>query len=95
MAKKVDYKFHAQVTLNSEKGGAWLGEFSVVRDDLEQSSASGRQAFSNASAGKRWLKAMVLANTPKKSIKMVATDEKDVKEKPVHFNGAVAFKIIL
>ena len=95
MAKKVNAMFEAELIKNQEKGGAWLCEFSIVRDDQEPPSASGRQAFSNASAGKRWLKAMVLANTPKKSIKMVATDEKDVKEKPVHFNGAVAFKIIL
>lgn len=93
MAKKINALFEAELIKNQEKGGAWLGEFSVKRDDMETHSAAGRQAFSNASAGKRWLKAMVLANTPKKSIKMAATDAKDVKDKPVHFTGAVAFKI--
>ena len=95
MAKKINAMFEAELIKNQEKGGAWLGEFSVVRDDLEQSSASGRQAFSNASAGKRWLKEQVLANTNKKSIKMIASDARDAKDKPVHFEGAVAFKIIL
>jgi hypothetical protein len=95
MAKKVNAMFEAELIKNQEKGGAWLGEFSVVWDDMDEPSASGRQAFSNASAGKRWLKAMVLANTTKKSIKMVASDAKDIKDKPVHFTGSVAFKIIL
>ena len=95
MAKKVNAMFEAELIKNQEKGGAWLGEFSVVRDDMEQPSVSGRQAFSNASAGKRWLKAMVLANTTKKSVKMVASDARDIKDKPVHFTGSVAFKIVL
>lgn len=95
MAKKINAMFEAELVKNQEKGGAWLGEFSVVRDDMDQPSASGRQAFSNASAGKRWLKSMVLANTTKKSIKMAATEEKDAKGKPVHLTGSVAFKIVL
>jgi len=53
MVKKINAMFETELTKNQEKGGAWLGEFSVVRDDAEQPSASGRQAFSNASAGKR------------------------------------------
>lgn len=95
MAKKVNALFEAELIKNQEKGGAWLGEFTVQRDDQETPSASGVQAFSNASAGKRWLKAMVLENTNKKSVKMVATEEKDIKDKPVRFTGAVAFKITL
>ena len=87
--------FEAELIKNQEKGGAWLGEFSVVRDDMDQPSVTGREAFSNASAGKRWIKAMVLANTTKKSVKMIATEERDVKDKPVHFNGSVAFKIVI
>ena len=95
MAKKVNAIFEAELIKNQEKGGAWLGEFSVVRDDMDQPSVTGREAFSNASAGKRWIKAMVLANTTKKSVKMIATEERDVKDKPVHFNGSVAFKIVI
>ena len=95
MAKKVNAMFEAELIKNQEKGGAWLGEFSVVRDDMDQPSVTGREAFSNASAGKRWIKAMVLANTTKKSVKMIATEERDVKDKPVHFNVSVAFKIVI
>lgn len=95
MAKKVNALFEAELVKNQEKGGAWLGEFSIIRDDQEQPVVTGREAFTNASAGKRWVKSMVLANTPKKSIKMVATDARDAKDKPVHLSGEVAFKIIL
>lgn len=93
MAKKINAFFEAELIKNTEKGGAWLGEFSVVHDDQEKPVIAGRQAFSNPSAGKRWLKEQVLANTTKKSIKMAATDEKDAKDKPVHFTGTVAFKV--
>ena len=95
MAKKVNALFEAELIKNQEKGGAWLCEYSVVRDDMDQPVVTGRNAFSNPSAGKRWLKEMVLTHTTKKSIKMAATDARDVKDKPVHFLGAVAFKIIL
>lgn len=93
MAKKINASFEAELRKNTEKGGAWLAEFSVTRADYDKAVASGRNAFSNPSAGKRWLKEQVLANTNKKSIKMVATEEKDAKDKPVCFNGLVAFKV--
>jgi hypothetical protein len=93
MAKKINASFEAELRKNQEKGGAWLGEFSVTRDDYDRVVVSEIEAFSNASAGKRWLKEQVLANTNKKSIKMVATEEKDVKDKPVRFTGVVAFKV--
>ena len=93
MAKKINASFEAELRKNTEKGGAWLAEFSVTREDYDKVVASGRNAFSNPSAGKRWLKEQVLANTNKKSIKMVATEEKDAKDKPVCFNGLVAFKV--
>jgi hypothetical protein len=36
---------------------------------------------------------MVLAHTNKKSIKMVANTERDAKDKPIFFEGKVAFKV--
>jgi hypothetical protein len=93
MAKKITAQFEAELRKNQEKGGAWLGEFSVTRDDYDKVVVSGREAFSNASAGKRWLKAQVLANTNKKSIKMIANADRDAKDKPVFFYGAVVFKV--
>jgi hypothetical protein len=93
MAKKINASLEAELRKNQEKGGAWLGEFSVTRDDYDKVVVSGREAFSNASAGKRWLKEQVLANTNKKSIKMIANEERDAKDKPVFFTGTVAFKV--
>lgn len=93
MAKKINCMFNAELIKNTEQGGAWLAEFYVERDDYDKVAVSGRNAFSNPSAGKRWIKAMVLEHTNKKSIKMVANEERDAKDKPVFFNGNVAFKV--
>ena len=93
MAKKINCLFNAELIKNQEQGGAWLAEFYVERDDLMKPVASGRNAFSNPSAGKRWIKTMVLEHTNKKSIKMIANEERDAKDKPVFFNGNVVFKV--
>jgi hypothetical protein len=49
-------------------------------------------AWSNASAGKRWVKSQVQALTPRKSVKMIAGEGKDAKGKPTSFVGVVTFK---
>jgi hypothetical protein len=49
-------------------------------------------AWANASAGKRWVKEQVQSLTPRKSVKMVAGSELDVKGKPLSFSGALVFK---
>lgn len=92
MAKKVNVSFEADLIKNTQKGGAWLAEYSVIVTGDDKPSVAGINAFSNPSAGKRWLKEQVLAHTNKKSIKMVATADKDEKDKPVHFTGVVVFK---
>lgn len=94
MAKKVNVTFEADLIKNTQKGGAWLAEFSVTDNGIgvEKPHVTGINAFSNPSAGKRWLKEQVLEHTNKKSIKMIATEDKDEKGKPIHFTGTVAFK---
>lgn len=93
MAKKISAGFEAELYKNKEKGGAWIAVYSVTRADYDKPVSAGYTAWSNASAGKRWLKSMVLEHTNKKSIKMIATEAVDEKGKPVEFNGAVAFKV--
>lgn len=93
MAKKISAGFEAELYKNPEKGGAWLAVYTVTRADYDKPIASGYSAWSNASAGKRWLKSMVLEHTNKKSIKMIATEEVDAKGKPLAFDGEVAFKV--
>jgi hypothetical protein len=92
MAKKVDYKFHAEVNLNAEKGGAWLA---VVHVDNEEGIAQAMftTAWRNASAAKRYVKVMVQELTPRKSVKMVAGDAKDEKGRPTSFTGELTYKV--
>jgi hypothetical protein len=102
MAKKVTKTFTATLKLNTEQGGAWLANVSLITpatdldnlNSMKPSEAiSAEAAWKNASAGKRWIKAKVLEMTPRKSIKMVASDKVDAKGKPVEFTGVLEFKI--
>ena len=93
MAKKVDALFNGELRKNNVKGGAWIAEYVITRNDYDKPVAADYTAWANPSAGKKWLKEMVLANTPKKSIKMVANSERDAKDKPIYFNGNVVFKV--
>lgn len=92
MAKKVVKTFTADLNKNPEKGGAWMAIVKVSTDGMEGSEVINMAAWSNASAGKRWIKSQVQALTPRKSVKMIAGDTKDAKGKPTTFVGVVTFK---
>lgn len=101
MAKKVTKKFTATLTLNTEQGGAWLANVSLLTplsgpNDLnsmvDSEAISHEAAWKNASAGKRWIKAKVLELTPRKSVKLEATKFDKTTEKPTAFVGALEFK---
>ena len=91
MAKKVTYKFTADLTLNSEQGGGWLATVSVT-DENDVAQAMFCTAWKNASAGKRYVKKMVQELTPRKSVKLVAGETLDAKGKPMSFSGELSFK---
>ena len=91
MAKKVTFTFTADVTLNPEQGGGWLAVVSVV-DENDIAQAMFTTAWKNASAGKRYVKAMVQKLTPRKSVKMVAGENLDAKGKPTSFAGTLSYK---
>jgi hypothetical protein len=91
MAKKVVKTFNAVLIKNTEKGGAWFAEVNVSLPN-ENPSTVLQTAWSNASAGKRWVKSQVQALTPRKSCKMIAGSTKDLKGKPTTYLGAVTFK---
>jgi len=94
MVKKISTVFHATLNKNTEKAGAWIAEYSIRYDGVEEPIKNEFSAWANASAGKRWLKEMVQANTPRKSIKMVEFgDRKDAKGKPATFAGELAYKV--
>ena len=91
MAKKVTYKFTADITLNQEQGGGWLAVVSVV-DENDVAQALFTTAWKNASAGKRYIKRMVQELTPRKSVKMVAGETVDAAGKKISFAGELSFK---
>jgi len=92
MAKKVVKTFTANLNKNIEKGGAWMGTVSVTTNGIDGTDVLNLAAWSNASAGKRWVKSQVQALTPRKSVKMIAGEGKDAKGKPTSFVGVVTFK---
>ena len=87
MAKNIEKTLEASLTKNTsvEKGGAWL---LIIEDGMRPT----HSAWANPSAAKRYLKAYVLENTSRKSIKMEvqATDENG---KPTHITGKIAWKV--
>lgn len=90
MAKKVEAIVRATLTKNQEKGGAWLCHISMGMAGIPNIDRI--QAWSNASAGKRWVKAWVVENTPRKSIKMVVT-KKDLNDKAMEISGELIYKV--
>jgi hypothetical protein len=92
MAKKVVKTFSANLNKNLEKGGAWMAIISITTDGMDGTDVLNTSAWSNASAGKRWVKSQVQALTPRKSVKMIAGEGKDLKGKPTSFVGVVTFK---
>jgi len=91
MAKKITYTFNASLNLNSENGGGWLAVLNIVDEDGNVQSTF-CSAWKNASAGKRYFKKMVQELTPRKSIKMIAGEDKDAKGKPASFTGELKYK---
>jgi hypothetical protein len=92
MAKKVNAIFDATLKKNNVKGGAWLARVTTYDEGLDDGNVIVSTAWSNAGAGKRWIKEMVAQMTPRKSVKMVAGAELDAKGKPITFSGKVEYK---
>jgi len=93
MAKKANLVFVATIVKNTEKGGAWLAEYTIQYENLELPSTSNAySAWANAGAAKRWIKAMVQAHTPRRAVKFVEGQAKDDKGKAVMFTGSVTYK---
>ncbi len=90
MAKKVVKTFNAALIKNIEKGGGWLAVVTVKIEDITETQIM--NPWTNASAGKRWIKNQVQLLTPRKSIKMLAGTDLDEKGKPLSFVGVVTFR---
>jgi hypothetical protein len=87
MAKKISQEVIARLTKNTavEKGGAWLLTINCCNEETHS-------AWSNPSAAKRFLKAFVIENTPRKSIKMEIKATNDAG-KPTHLEGKLSYKV--
>ena len=90
MAKKLDATFDVEICKNTEKGGAWLATYTITKDGLEEGYVT--EAWSNASAAKRWIKAAVIAKTPRKSVKLEVT-AMDANNKPTCIKGQLIYKV--
>ena len=86
---KVTKTFQATLTLNTEQGGGWITSIDI--SDETDAYYKNVEAWKNASAGKRWIKAKVQELTPRKSVKMnpVAFD---ANTKPIRFIGSITYK---
>lgn len=94
MNKKVTQRLTAHLAKNilTEKGGAWLLTI-IIRNDGETTSVLNTStAWSNPSAAKRYLKEVVLANTPRKSIKMAVSVTDVPTGKPLKLDGELIYK---
>jgi hypothetical protein len=95
MAKKVTQTLKAHLSKNTifDKGGAWLLEISIQTEGHNVYDLNTCTAWSNPSAAKRYLKSVVLDNTPRKSIKMVVTSGNLETGKPLTIDGELTYKI--
>jgi hypothetical protein len=94
MAKKVTQTFKANLAKNTlvEKGGAWLLNICIQTEGADTCALDTNTAWSNPSAAKRYLKTVVLDNTPRKSIKMAVT-KATAENKPLALDGELTYKI--
>jgi hypothetical protein len=98
MAKKIQNRFMGRLEKNPAKGGAWLVGYKIYYGDpnMKGSFISEKDspwvAFTNASAGKRWLKEELFKVTGKKSMKF--HEGNLVEGKPTYIQGDVLYFVI-
>jgi hypothetical protein len=91
MPKKITNTATARLEKNTEKGGSWLCTFAIVNESNETTHLQ-IQAWSNAGAGKRWVKSLVIEHTNKKSMKMAVTMQ-DEAGKPTLLLGTLPYQV--
>lgn len=90
---KITKTLTATLTKNTsvEKGGAWLLTIIEGVSGAISESPGVHSAWANPSAAKRFLRAYVQQNTPRKSIKMVV-QATNALDKPTHLSGELSWK---
>ena len=94
MPKKVTQEMKVELEKNTlvEKGGAWQLTISIYEEFNSVPIYHKITAWANASAAKRWVRAQVLEQTNRKSIKLIVT-KSDVNNKPISISGDMTFKV--
>jgi len=94
MAKKVNEKVTVTLTKNTlvEKGGAWLLDVSIATEGNTYAKLVSVTAWTNPSAAKRYLKTIILDNTPRKNIKLVVS-KSTPESKPFELVGELQYKV--
>jgi len=90
--RKVKKSIVVNLHKNLDKGGAWLCSV-IIYDDNDVQEMMNITAWSNASAAKRHIKAIVQDKTPRKSIKLLPGNF-DEKEKPTLFKGDMSYGMV-
>lgn len=91
MAKKQTFTVKVSASIDTtNKASAWFSVF-VIEDETGAPTLEIYGAWKNASAVKRWFKAQMQANTPRKSIKLIPAGS-DAKGKPTSFSGTLTYK---
>ena len=91
MAKKQTFTVKVSASIDTaDKASAWFSVF-IIEDETGVPTTEIYGAWKNASAVKRWVKAMMQAHTPRKSIKLIPAGE-DAKGKPTSFSGTLTYK---
>ena len=91
MAKKQTHTVKVSASIDaSNKASAWFSVF-IIEDESGAAITEIYGAWKNASAVKRWFKAMMQEHTPRKSIKLIPAGE-DAKGKPTSFSGVLTYK---
>jgi len=95
MAKKITQTLKAHLAKNTifDRGGAWLLEITIQTEGHQIYDLNTCTAWANPSAAKRYLKSVVLDNTPRKSIKMVVTSGNLDTGKPLTLDGELTYKV--
>jgi hypothetical protein len=94
MAKKITQQVKITLEKNTlvEKGGAWLLEITIIDEGSNTPAYNTTTAWSNASAAERWVKKVIVENTPRKSIKLIVTKQ-DTNNKPISLIGDMTYRV--
>jgi hypothetical protein len=82
----------AELRKYEDKGRAGLAEYKLIDESDGSILIHEFSAWTNPSAAKRWVKQVLSATTPRKSMSFLGSNFNE-KQKPMYFYGSVRFKV--